>query len=108
MICPKCGNDTWDNRPRKAAGTIKSNAPDFKCKDTTCGWIQWPDKQAGDTTAAPTQRENYPKRGLGSDTAAPADDCLQLYRRWRWSIENVRKAYSVEEFEILRTSYFTL
>jgi hypothetical protein len=44
MICPNCGGDCWDNRERKLEGKIKPNAPDFKCKDTNCGWVKWPSK----------------------------------------------------------------
>lgn len=46
MNCPKCGGPTWDNRPKKAAGTFSAKSPDFKCKDKTCDGVIWPDKEA--------------------------------------------------------------
>lgn len=39
--CPKCGGPVWDNREKKAKGTLKANAPDAKCKDTKCGEVIW-------------------------------------------------------------------
>src|SRR5437762_14358313 len=45
MTCPECGGDVWDNRPKKRAGEMKPNGPDFACKDKeNCGWLQWPPK----------------------------------------------------------------
>lgn len=40
--CPECKGAMWDNRARKAQGTIKKNAPDFKCKDNECDGKYWP------------------------------------------------------------------
>ena len=41
--CPKCDNDMWDNRPKKATGDFKKNGPDFKCKK--CEHVIWPPKK---------------------------------------------------------------
>lgn len=38
MQCEKCGGDCWDNRQKKT----NPKAPDFKCKDVSCGWVKWP------------------------------------------------------------------
>ena len=40
--CPACQKNMWDNRPKKAAGEMKPNAPDFKCKDRSCDGKYWP------------------------------------------------------------------
>jgi len=45
--CPKCGGEMWDNRPRKAEGKMKPNAPDYKCKDKDCGGLYWPGQWKG-------------------------------------------------------------
>lgn len=40
--CPACGGPMWDNRPKKASGEFKPNAPDFACKDKDgCGEKIW-------------------------------------------------------------------
>ena len=38
MQCPKCNGDVWDNRAKKAEGKFRPNAPDFSCRDKSCGW----------------------------------------------------------------------
>lgn len=43
-LCPKCGGEMWDNRPKKASGDFNPAAPDFKCKDAKCGGVIWPAK----------------------------------------------------------------
>jgi len=40
--CPTCGGRMWDNRSRKAEGTMSAKAPDYKCKDKECGGAIWP------------------------------------------------------------------
>ena len=46
--CPICGGAMWDNRPKKAAGTMNAKAPDFKCKDKTgCEGVIWPPRSGG-------------------------------------------------------------
>lgn len=40
--CPTCNGQMWDNRPKKASGQFKPNAPDFACKDRSCGGKLWP------------------------------------------------------------------
>lgn len=92
MICPKCDSECWDNAWNKAHGKVKPNAPDFKCKNQDCGWLQWPDKKAGEPKPAGQSSSSQP--------AAPADRSLVLYRRFRWAINNVSKAYAVEEHEV--------
>jgi phage recombination protein Bet len=41
--CPKCSGQMWDNRPKKASGQYKPNAPDFACRDKNCGEKIFPD-----------------------------------------------------------------
>jgi len=43
-ICPQCGSEMWDNRPKKASGEFKKNSPDFKCKNKDCEFVIWPKK----------------------------------------------------------------
>lgn len=41
--CPICSGAMWDNRAKKAAGTMNAKAPDWKCKDKTgCEGVIWP------------------------------------------------------------------
>ena len=47
--CPKCGSPVYDNRPKKASGAYKRNAPDFVCSNKQCNggkdgkrWAVWP------------------------------------------------------------------
>lgn len=40
--CPTCGGKVWDNRPRKADGSMSAKAPDYKCRDKECGGAIWP------------------------------------------------------------------
>jgi len=40
--CPTCGGRMWDNRSRKAEGTMSAKAPDYKCRDKECGGAIWP------------------------------------------------------------------
>ena len=41
--CPICSGAMWDNRAKKAAGTMSAKAPDWKCKDKTgCEGVIWP------------------------------------------------------------------
>ena len=42
--CPNCGGDMWDNRSKKASGEFNPAAPDFSCKDKSCGGKIWPPK----------------------------------------------------------------
>lgn len=49
--CPKCAGDMWDNRQRKAEGSMKSTAPDYSCKDRACGGaLGWPEKKKSNRT----------------------------------------------------------
>lgn len=51
--CPKCGSvEMWDNRARKASGRGNPKAPDFSCKDKSCGGAIWPARSGGKSTAA--------------------------------------------------------
>lgn len=45
IVCPQCGSDMWDNRPKKASGEFKANSPDFKCKDNKCSHVIWPERK---------------------------------------------------------------
>jgi hypothetical protein len=40
-LCPTCGGDCWDNRPKKASGQFSAKSPDFKCKNKVCGGVIW-------------------------------------------------------------------
>ena len=40
--CPTCSGQMWDNRPKKASGQYKPNAPDFTSRDRECGGKLWP------------------------------------------------------------------
>lgn len=42
--CPNCGGDMWDNRAKKASGEFNPAAPDFSCRDKSCGGKIWPPK----------------------------------------------------------------
>ena len=39
--CGECGGKIWDNRE----GKKNPKAPDFKCRDRSCEWVQWPPKK---------------------------------------------------------------
>jgi hypothetical protein len=41
-MCPECGGLMWNNIERKAQGTIKPNAPDYKCRNKECKGVYWP------------------------------------------------------------------
>ena len=46
--CPICGGAMWDNRAKKAAGTMNAKAPDWKCKDKQgCEGVIWPPRSGG-------------------------------------------------------------
>lgn len=48
--CPTCGGKMWDNRPRKAEGTMNAKAPDFKCRSKECGGAIWPPRSSSRST----------------------------------------------------------
>jgi ERF superfamily len=50
--CPTCNGEMWDNRKRKADGTMKPSAPDWKCMDKNCGGAIWPPRGARSTRPA--------------------------------------------------------
>lgn len=58
--CPKCAGDMWDNRQRKADGSMSAKAPDWSCKDRACGGaLGWPDdgkKKSTRKRSAPSKR----------------------------------------------------
>jgi hypothetical protein len=39
--CPVCAGDMWDNRAKKASGSVNPKAPDFGCKDKACTGRIW-------------------------------------------------------------------
>jgi len=39
--CPVCNGDMWDNRAKKASGSVNPKAPDFGCKDKSCTGRIW-------------------------------------------------------------------
>ena len=45
MPCPICGGRMWDNRAKKESGEFKPSAPDYKCRDTNCEGVIWPEKE---------------------------------------------------------------
>jgi hypothetical protein len=51
--CPVCHGEIWSNveanKERIKAG--KKPMPEFKCKDTKCGWLQWPQDQQSQKSA---------------------------------------------------------
>jgi len=69
MQCPKCGGEMWDNRQKKADGTFKANAPDYKCKLDSCAEVVWPDKDE-QGAGPPPMREQPP---VEDEQDAPAE-----------------------------------
>jgi len=63
--CPKCEGPMWDNRE----GKRNPKAPDFKCKDTTCGGVIWPPRAASATANA---TPSSPTGGREPAVATPA------------------------------------
>lgn len=61
MQCPKCKGDMWDNRPKKRSGEFKPNAPDFACKDKSCGGKIWPSEERNDGPANPFNEPEWAK-----------------------------------------------
>ena len=49
--CPKCGNDTWDNR----VGKKNPKSPDYKCKDKACDGAIWPPRNCAPVPAQAKQ-----------------------------------------------------
>lgn len=43
----------WDNRSRKAEGTMSAKAPDYKCKDKECGGAIWPPRSGSSRPKPP-------------------------------------------------------
>lgn len=88
--CPVCSGAMWDNRAKKAAGKYKDNAPDYKCKETSCDGKYWPGQwppaepvpspsdsplltQLLSTYSTDLLDRHAQKRGLGVIAAAPSD-----------------------------------
>lgn len=71
--CPKCGGPTWDNRPKKASGEYKVSAPDFSCRDKTCGGKVWPVK-AGAKQATEDEGDAYRE----GENAPPFNDDIDI------------------------------
>jgi hypothetical protein len=67
--CPKCQGPMWDNRE----GKRNPKAPDFKCKDTTCGGVIWPprDASAVDSSASPRSSMSSRDPAAAASAAAP-------------------------------------
>lgn len=51
--CPTCGGRMWDNRSRKAEGTMSAKAPDYKCRDKECGGAIWPPRSGSSRPKPP-------------------------------------------------------
>jgi hypothetical protein len=60
--CPKCEGAMWDNRESKR----NPRAPDFKCKDASCGGVVWPPRDPN--APAPEPRA---AAGTDDDPACP-------------------------------------
>lgn len=58
MTCPKCQSDCWDNREKVAGGW---KGPLRKCKDTNCGWVEWPPREKPSAPAAKGHVNGHPK-----------------------------------------------
>jgi hypothetical protein len=65
--CPICSGPMWDNRPRKAAGTMNAKAPDFKCRDKACEGVIWPPRSGA-------TRPRVQAASPHALTLAPAED----------------------------------
>jgi len=61
MQCPKCSGPVYDNREKNVQRVAegKKPMPEFKCRDESCGWVQWPPKEP--KTAKP--QGSAPPRG---------------------------------------------
>lgn len=68
--CPKCGGVMWNNHERKAAGQMKPNAPDFRCKDRACDGVIWPPRDAKPAARTTT----VPMSPSGTDEWIPQDE----------------------------------
>lgn len=67
-MCPKCGGKMWDNRAKKADGSISAKSPDFKCRDkANCDGLIW---KHGEKPRGPVPQT----RGPLLDAAPPPSD----------------------------------
>src|SRR5262245_22700435 len=41
--CPECDSDVYDNTENKR----NPKAPDYKCSNRDCDWVQWPERGRG-------------------------------------------------------------
>ena len=57
--CPQCQGPVYDNRADKK----NPNAPDFKCRDRTCNWVQWPPRDADAIVPPPAGEPACPRCG---------------------------------------------
>lgn len=62
--CPTCGAQVYDNTENKR----NPRAPDFKCSDRNCDWVQWPERGS---RARTDQRRNNADRVQGGGRQAP-------------------------------------
>lgn len=95
MECPKCNGPVWDNRPKKADGSMKATAPDLSCKDKeNCGWKQWPPKngQGPNRGAAPNVPAKAPRlswKELGNTYAKCASIAKAVWEKNNLSSEAI-------------------
>ena len=71
--CPICQGQMWDNRKRKAEGSMSSKAPDFKCRDKACEGVIWPPRSSSKARPAPPPPpvDDYPPPPNDDDNGIP-------------------------------------
>jgi len=71
--CPICQGQMWDNRKRKAEGSMSAKAPDFKCRDKACEGVIWPPRSSSKARPAPPPPpvDDYPPPPNDDDNEIP-------------------------------------
>ena len=71
--CPICQGQMWDNRKRKAEGSMSAKAPDFKCRDKACEGVIWPQRSSSKARPAPPPPpvDDYPPPPNDDDNGIP-------------------------------------
>lgn len=71
--CPICQGQMWDNRKRKAEGSMSAKAPDFKCRDKACEGVIWPPRSSSKARPAPPPPpvDDYPPPPNDDDNGIP-------------------------------------
>jgi len=77
--CPKCSNSMWDNRAKKAAGSISAKSPDFKCKNKDgCDGVIWPPRD-DNRNGKPTADQLAAQRAIPMTGAQPREQLAAEY-----------------------------